>query len=175
MTDGRALVDYAADEASTYRGDFGSSVPLKYLTERVAGYMHAYTLYSAVRPFGSTIMLGSYTESDGAQLYCVEPSGVFFGYWGCAAGKAKQAAKTEIEKITPKDMTCQELLKEAAKIIYQVHDEVKDKMFELELSWVTEATGGKHERVKGAAFDEAEKFAKAALEDDSDSDDDDMS
>ena len=35
-----------------------------------------------------------------------------------------------------KNMTCKELVKEAAKIIYQVHDEVKDKMFELELSWV---------------------------------------
>lgn len=56
-----------------------------------------------------------------------------------------------------------------------MHDEVKDKMFELELSWVSEATGGKHERVKGEAFDEAEKYAKAALEDDSDSDEDDMS
>lgn len=63
----------------------------------------------------------------------------------------------------------------AAVILLQVHDEVKDKMFELELSWVSEATGGKHERVKGEAFDEAEKYAKAALEDDSDSDEDDMS
>ena len=36
-----------------------------------------------------------------------------------------------------KNMTCKELVKEAAKIIYQVHDEVKDKMFELELSWVS--------------------------------------
>ena len=37
------------------------------------------------------------------------------------------------------------MIKEAAKIIYQVHDEVKDKMFELELSWVTAATGGVHQ------------------------------
>lgn len=56
-----------------------------------------------------------------------------------------------------------------------MHDEVKDKMFELELSWVTEATGGRHERVRGADHEEAEKFAKAALEEDSDSDDEDMS
>ena len=42
------------------------------------------------------------------------------GYWGCAAGKAKSAAKTELEKIKMADMTCEELIKEAAKIIYQV-------------------------------------------------------
>jgi 20S proteasome subunit alpha 7 len=58
-------------------------------------------------------------------LYCVEPSGVFHGYWGCAAGKAKQAAVTEIEKLSMKTMTCDELVKQAAKIIYTVHDEVK--------------------------------------------------
>jgi len=35
-------------------------------------------------------------------------------------------------------MTCEELVKEVAKIIYVVHDEVKDKNFELELSWIGE-------------------------------------
>ena len=46
------------------------------------------------------------------------------GYWGCAAGKAKSAAKTELEKIKMADMTCEELIKEAAKIIYQVLKDV---------------------------------------------------
>lgn len=72
-------------------------------------------------------------------------------------------------------MTCQQLVKEAAKIIYQVHDEVKDKMFELELSWVTKDTQGKHERVPQQVHDEAEAYAKEALEEDSDSDAEDMS
>ena len=31
-------------------------------------YMHAYTLYSAVRPFGANVMLGTYSEQDGAQV-----------------------------------------------------------------------------------------------------------
>jgi len=48
-------------------------------------------------------------------------------------------------------------------------------MFELELSWVTKATGGRHQRVPKEVLEEAERFAKAALEDDSDSDDEDMS
>merc|ERR1711974_566915 len=93
---------------------------------------------------------------------------------GCAAGKAKQAAKTEIEKMNLKEKECKDLIKEAAKIIYQVHDEVKDKMFELELSWVTAATGGIHQRVPNDVAAAAEKFAKEALEDSDDSDDGDM-
>lgn len=38
------------------------------------------------------------------------------GYFGCAVGKAKQNAKTEIEKLKLKDLTCRELVKEAAKM-----------------------------------------------------------
>lgn len=38
------------------------------------------------------------------------------GYYGCAVGKAKQAAKTEIEKLKLTDMTCKELVKEAARM-----------------------------------------------------------
>ena len=68
MADGRALVENASNEASNYRMDYGSDIPSKYLTDRVSMYMHAYTLYSAVRPFGSTIMLGSWSETEGPQV-----------------------------------------------------------------------------------------------------------
>lgn len=56
--------------------------------------------------------------------------------------------------------------------IYLVHDELKDKQFELEMSWVSEDTGGIHEKVPAEVFAEAEKSAKDAMEADSDSDDD---
>jgi len=56
--------------------------------------------------------------------------------------------------------------------IYNVHDETKDKDFNLFMSWVGADTGGRHQLVPQDLFDEAEAFAKASLEDD-DSDDDD--
>lgn len=71
-------------------------------------------------------------------------------YYGCAIGKAKQTAKTEMEKLKLANMTCRELVKEAAKIIHIVHDEVKDKDFELELSWVCEESEGLHQAVPQA-------------------------
>ena len=51
--------------------------------------------------------------------------------------------------------------------IYVVHDEVKDKQFELELSWVGSVTQGRHQRVPQDVFAEAERYAKSALEEDS--------
>ncbi|TPP45927.1 Proteasome subunit alpha type [Fasciola gigantica] len=55
--------------------------------------------------------------------------------------------------------------------IYTVHDEIKDKHFELDLSWVGECSGGVHAVVPQSLFQEAETFAKQALEDADDLDD----
>jgi 20S proteasome subunit alpha 7 len=48
--------------------------------------------------------------------------------------------------------------------VYLVHDDAKEKEFELEMTWVGEETGGKHELVPKDLFDEAERKAKEALE-----------
>ncbi|KAL7061070.1 hypothetical protein AAHC03_010185 [Spirometra sp. Aus1] len=163
QSDAKALVEIARDECSSYRENFGSAIPLKALVERVSMHMHAYTLYSAIRPFGVSLLLGSY-EQDGPHLYVVEPSGISYAYEGCAIGKAKQNAKTELEQLKLKDMTIQELIKEAAKIIYTVHDEIKDKSFELNLSWIGAPTNAQHELVPQDVFTQAEEYAKKALE-----------
>ena len=44
--------------------------------DRVSGYIHAHTLYGAVRPFGCNVMFSSYTPTEGPRLYMVDPSGV---------------------------------------------------------------------------------------------------
>uniref|UniRef100_A0AAY3ZWI8 Proteasome subunit alpha type n=1 Tax=Denticeps clupeoides TaxID=299321 RepID=A0AAY3ZWI8_9TELE len=177
LADARSLAEVAREEASNFRSNYGHDIPLKHLSDRVAMYVHAYTLYSAVRPFGCSFILGSYDEDDGPQLYMVDPSGISYGYWGCAIGKAKQAAKTEIEKL---QVTTHNVLKSliislspfSPFRIYIVHDEVKDKAFELELSWVGEVTKGRHELVPKDIKEEAEKYAKESLEEEEDSDDD---
>lgn len=57
--------------------------------------------------------------------------------------------------------------------IYSVHDDSKDKPFELELSWVCEETGNLHKFVPKDLQEEAENYAKKALEEDEDMSDDD--
>jgi len=56
--------------------DNGVVMLLQVLADRVSMYMHAYTLYSFVRPFGCSVLVASYNETDKAELYCIEPSGV---------------------------------------------------------------------------------------------------
>jgi len=53
-----------------------------------------------------------------------------------------------------------------------VHDDVRDKAFELELSWVSKESNGVHQRVPPNVFAAAEQSAKAAVAADSESEDD---
>lgn len=55
-------------------------------------------------------------EFHGPQLYMIEPSGVYWGYHGCAAGKGKQIAKTELEKLDLKNMPARQAVKEVARM-----------------------------------------------------------
>ncbi|ONK61512.1 uncharacterized protein A4U43_C08F30700 [Asparagus officinalis] len=161
--DGRQIVARAKSEATNFEKTYGEPMPVKELADRVASYVHLCTLYWWLRPFGCGVILGGY-DRDGPQLYMVEPSGVSYRYFGAAIGKGRQAAKTEIEKLKLSEMTCREGVIEVAKIIYGVHDEAKDKAFELELSWVCDESNRQHQKVPDALLEEAKAAAKAALE-----------
>ncbi|KAI8320844.1 20S proteasome subunit [Martensiomyces pterosporus] len=172
MSDTRHLVQRTRDEARNYHDVYKADIPAKIIAERMGMYIQAYTLYSAVRPFGVSTILAS-VDADGPQLYMIEPSGQYVGYHGCAAGKGKQVAKTEIEKLKLSEMTAREAVKEAARIIYTAHDESKDKLFELELSWVCDESNGRHTRVPQDLVDEAIQHAERSLDEDDDDEMDD--
>ena len=72
-------------------------------------------------------------KHGGPFLYMIEPSGLYWGYYGAATGKGPQAAKAELEKLdlSGGELTLVEAIKEAARIIYVAHDDNKDKEFEL--------------------------------------------
>ena len=188
----------ARDEASSWRGTYKAPIPGASLANRMGAYVQAYTLYNSVRPFGITAIIGGFdaeteigvdgsvgsgpkmgsggktqgVKEGGPFLYMIEPSGLYWGYYGAATGKGRQAAKAELEKLKldPKDGECislEEGVKEAARIIYVAHEDSKDKDFELEMTWVSAVGGptkGKHEEVPKDLREEAERLAKKALE-----------
>jgi len=169
LPDARSLAEYCRENAADFRREFGRPIPIKQLCHNVAAYVHAYTRHGSIRPFGCTLLLSCYLNGK-PELWTIDPSGAAFGYKGATAGKAKNNAKTEIEKLDLNTMNIETGLKEAARIIHTVHDEIKDKGFELELSWVS-AANPKHGRVPKDVAAKAEEAAKQALAD-SDSEDD---
>jgi hypothetical protein len=47
------------------------------IAKRVAGYVSAFTLYSSVRPFGLSTILGV-VDAQGPAIFMVEPSGLYY-------------------------------------------------------------------------------------------------
>ncbi|GAB1202761.1 nucleophile aminohydrolase [Aspergillus pseudonomiae] len=195
VPDGRHFVTRARDEAASWRSVYKGPIPVSALSNRLGSYVQAYTLYSSVRPFGVTAIVGGWDSEaelavdgqvgsgpksgsggkiDGARaggpgLYMIEPSGLYWGYYGAATGKGRQAAKAELEKLdlSSGNLGLVDAVKEAARIIYVAHEDSKDKDFELEMSWISSLDGptqGRHEEVPKQLLEEAEKAAKRSLE-----------
>lgn len=163
--DARQLVNRARDESRSYRSQFGESIPPRTLADRLGGFTHVTTLYGSVRPFGASLLLAGYdVEAKSPELYCVEPSGMSLRYFATAIGKGARAAKTDLEKHKVFDMTVAEALGHVAKILHGVHDDAKDKPFELELGWICEASGWKYASVPKEVKEAAEGWAKRKIE-----------
>jgi len=166
VADSRQIVARAQSEAKQYKSAYADEVPPAILAERLGLFVHMYTLYGAIRPFGCSALLGCVDEdTKKPSLFCVEPSGLVFKYKGTAAGKGKQAAKTEIEKLlaNSEELTCQAALVHVAKIIHKVHDE-KDRDFELEMAWICPQSNYQHTMVPPTLLKEAEAEAKRLIE-----------
>lgn len=118
----------------------------------------------------------------------IEPSGVSYKYFGCAAGKGRQPAKTELEKLDinkpdrGENIDVREGVKQLARIIHLLHEEGKDKPFELEMSWLCEESGWEHKGVPRDLIKEAVEWAKkdiaeaeeSEIDEDDDDDDEEM-
>lgn len=169
VPDGRHFTSRARDEAASWREVYKAPILTTDLASRMGGYLQAYTLYSSVRPFGVTAIVGGWDSElelpvdgqvgsgpksgaggkaegkkyGGPALYMIEPSGQYWGYYGAATGKGRQSAKAELEKLdlAAGELSLKEGVMEAARIIYVAHDENKDKEFELEMTWISNLDG----------------------------------
>jgi len=196
VPDGRKFIQQARDEADDWRNQYKTPIPTASLANRMGLFAQMFTLYGAYRPFGITAIIGGWDSEvplnvdgqvgsgpasggggkkpgkhGGPFLYMIDPSGSYWGYYGAATGKGRQAAKTELEKLDlgAGNLTLEDAVKEAARIIHLVNDDNKDKDFELEMTWVSSLDGptkGRHEPVPRALREEAERLAKRALQGD---------
>ena len=161
--DARQLVKRAAEECSGYKHTFSEPIPPKALAERLAGYLHAYTCYWYLRPFGASVLVAGYNqESQQHELWMAEPSGDVAQYRGAAAGKGTRSAKTEIEKGRFMDKTCREALPEIARVLHTVHDTSRDKPFALEMYWLCKESSWLAAAVPAELVKEAEEHGGAA-------------
>ena len=109
---------------------YGDRIPAQLLADRLASFIHLYTLYWSVRPFGASLLLAvadapaaGAAQPSSASLFMLDPGGEAHKYFGTAVGKGRQQARTEIERLALGSLTCRQALVEVAKIIHKCHDE----------------------------------------------------
>ena len=118
IPDGRHIMNYGRSESNKFTKDYDVEISGRTLSDRIALYLNAYTLYNSVRPFGSSEIVASWNEDEGYGLYMLEPSGTYYGYSCCTSGKGRQTAKAAFEKKDFSKMTCKEALSSVVKMYY---------------------------------------------------------
>ncbi len=111
MPDARQLIGRAREESANYRKTYGEVIPPQALNEvcqrnlfkeqnrpfdtcittlsvqRLGSFVHLYTQYWYLRPFGASILFAGYdVETKKHELYCIEPNGTALRYFGYAIG-----------------------------------------------------------------------------------------
>lgn len=77
QADARNVMNRGRGEATQYRSTYGDPIPGDVMATRLAGYMHLHTMYWWLRPFGTSVLIGSY-DQEGPQLHDIDPSGLSY-------------------------------------------------------------------------------------------------
>ena len=106
VPDGRLVLDWARDKAYKYKYDCGHPIGAQLLAKRLAGMAQYNTQTAQHRAMGVSVTLFSIENDDkkgGAlapQLFKVDPSGHFVGYFAVASGAKEVEAQQQLEKAT---------------------------------------------------------------------------
>lgn len=107
--DGRVLIDYARLLAIRHRLTFDELIDVELVARLVCDIKQAYTQQGGVRPFGVSLIFGG-VDRKGIELIKTEPSGLYFRYYGVAAGAGEQTAVSYLEKHYDGKMSVDELI-----------------------------------------------------------------
>ncbi|EGR32938.1 proteasome subunit alpha type 3, putative [Ichthyophthirius multifiliis] len=170
IPDGRNCVSRARKEAQEYQKYFEVPISGKILADRISQYIHAHTLYGYYRPFGTAVIVSSYDHIDGFQLHMSDPSGLNYAYHACAQGKGKQTAKAEFEKRNFSTLTCRQAMPYILKILNLTHEDVKEKKYLYEISWICQESNFQHKLIPKDLREQSERQALEMIDDDEQAD-----
>jgi len=99
--DYRLLVRRARKMAQDYQLMYEEQIPTAQLVQRVATVMQEYTQSGGVRPFGVSLLIAGWDDTDEVgrpYLFQCDPSGAYFAWKATAMGKNYVNGKTFLEK-----------------------------------------------------------------------------
>lgn len=88
-SDARLLVEYARNEAQLNRFLYDEPIDIEFLARKLSNTVQAYTQHAGMRPFGISMLIGG-VDMLGANLYQLDPTGIYFKYFASAIGVGRE-------------------------------------------------------------------------------------
>jgi 20S proteasome subunit alpha 2 len=114
--DFRVLVRKGRKKAQEYFKFFHESIPVAMMVRELANIMQEYTQSGGVRPFGVSLLVAG-VDSNGPQLFQVDPSGSFFAWKAAAIGTGMLAAEDFLKKRYTEDIPLDDAIHRAIRIL----------------------------------------------------------
>jgi len=117
--DARHLIEYSQDIAANYRFWYDEQINIKSLVEELCGYIHLFTTFGGVRPFGLVLIIAG-VDSNGIHLFATDPSGSFLGYKAVCEGIKNDNVLKYLNKHYNENITLDQAIKLAFNSIKKV-------------------------------------------------------
>ncbi|VDD96587.1 unnamed protein product [Enterobius vermicularis] len=98
LADSKFQVKRAQAEAAAWKYENGYDMPVEQLSRRMADLNQYYTQNAELRSLGCAMLLISYDDEKGPQIFRVDPAGYYRGMRGCGVGVKQQPANSFLEK-----------------------------------------------------------------------------
>jgi len=135
--DANILIAHARLLAQRYLYQYGEPQPLEQLITQLCDTKQNYTQFGGLRPFGVSFLFGGWDEHYGYQLYHTDPAGNYSGWKATAIGVNNQSAQSILKQEWREDLSIDEAVKLAAKVLTKTMDTTTPTGDKLEFALIT--------------------------------------
>eukprot|EP01018_Ginkgo_biloba_P040307 Gb_22754 [translate_table: standard] len=122
MADAIILVDTARVQTQRYNYAYQEPMPVEHLVQSLCDTKQGYTQFGGLRPFGVSFLFAGWDKNFGFQLCVSDPSGNYEGWKAAAIGAHNQAAQTMLKEEYKDDITREEAIQLALKVLSKSMD-----------------------------------------------------
>lgn len=120
---------------------YQESMPIEELVTRLCDVKQSYTQFGGLRPFGVSLLYMGWDKHHGLQLYQSDPSGNYGGWKAACIGSNSQAAQSIMKQDYKEDMTLDDAIVLAVKVLTKTMDSTTLKSDRLEFATLTVENG----------------------------------
>ncbi|KAJ4954726.1 hypothetical protein NE237_011509 [Protea cynaroides] len=143
MSDANILINTARVQAQRYTYAYQEPMPVEQLVQSLCDTKQGYTQFGGLRPFGVSFLFAGWDKNFGFQLYMSDPSGNYAGWKAAAIGANNQAAQSMLKQDYKEEITREEAVQLALKVLSKTMDSTSLTSEKLELAEVFHSPSGK--------------------------------